>query len=129
MQPQKGKAPWRKMKRSKYRTGIICCVASASLCNFRSPSKSKKTKSFKFTSKSKEKREKSREKDKDVGDKKKDKDKKIEKKMEKERQKADKKEKKTKHEECADIAGNKNYYACILSTKFIFCFIWSLCQI
>ncbi|CAH1153614.1 unnamed protein product [Phaedon cochleariae] len=50
---------------------------------FRSPSKSKKSKSFKFTTKSKEKRDKSR--DKDVSDKRKDKEKKIDKKFEKDK--------------------------------------------
>lgn len=50
-------------------------------CLFRSPSKSKKSKSFKFTTKSKDKRDKCREKH--VIEKKKDRDKKVEKKTEK----------------------------------------------
>ncbi|XP_018333474.1 ralA-binding protein 1 isoform X2 [Agrilus planipennis] len=57
-----------------------------------SPTKSKKSKSFKFASKSKEKREKSRDKEKDFADKKKEKDKRIDKKSEKEKGKNDKKE-------------------------------------
>ncbi|KAB0801408.1 hypothetical protein PPYR_05762 [Photinus pyralis] len=71
-----------------------------------SPSKSKKSKSFKFPTKSKEKREKSREKDKEFTEKKKEKDKRTEKKIEKDKEKCkvEKKEKKVKSEDWCDIA-------------------------
>ncbi|KAK4871589.1 hypothetical protein RN001_015713 [Aquatica leii] len=69
-----------------------------------SPSKSKKSKSFKFPTKSKEKREKSRDKEKEVTEKKKDKDKRVDKKIEKDKCKVEKKEKKVKSEDWCDIA-------------------------
>lgn len=75
----------------------------------RSPSKTKKTKSFKFTSKTKDKREKKVEKEKD-GDKKREKEKEKDKKGErsKEKSKCDKKDRKIKqsHEEKNNIDGN-----------------------
>lgn len=90
----------------------------------RSPSKSKKTKSFKFTTKSKEKREKSR--DKEISDKKKDRDKKIDKKCEKE------KGKKVKQnvEETVDIAGKQLIFLILTSREKqyhfrCFAYIWS----
>lgn len=99
MQLQKAKALQMKIIANPGRFSLIFNKFVYLPCYKSSPSKSKKTKSFKFTTKSKEKREKSREKE--NIEKKKDRDKKTDKKQEKE------KSKKIKQatEEYIDIAG------------------------
>ncbi|XP_022915151.2 ralA-binding protein 1-like [Onthophagus taurus] len=75
--------------------------SSADESSSRSPSKSKKTKPFKFSTKSKDKREKSS--DKEIVEKKKDKEKKTDKKVDKDK-KSEKKERKVKHLEEGDLS-------------------------
>lgn len=110
MQLQRAKAQQTKLaNRGRQAHNIYGGQRTPQFCVFicRSPSKTKKVKSFKFSTKAKDKRDKSREKEKD-GDKKKDRDKKSEKKVDKEKVKGDKTKKfKLSFDESADIGGNR----------------------
>lgn len=86
---------------------------------FRSPSKAKKTKSFKFSTKNKEKREKNRDKEKD-GDKKREKDnRKTERSKEKSKDKFDKKDRKVKqvNDEKNNIEGKSSFLSDLLIAR------------